>query len=339
MSAAVDIDAELEALFDGVMKTAENQTVSIERHFDKKLWSVLRATGLTHLTTSDGAEAGWAEAAALLRAAARHGAAVPLAENDVLASWLVERAGMPNDPSVIRTVALVDDHGIARRVPWASAADRIVVIAEGDAPFAADVPASRLRVDKGYDLAGAPSDTVSVDLKGIERYSIALADVREYRLRGALARAVQMTGAMDATVEQTVRFASDRIQFGRPIARFQAIQHLIADLASEVALSHSAVDAAVYHLATGEPRDLDQMALRVAVAKSVTGHAASVVVRNAHQVHGAIGTTLEHPLHVFTNAILAWRSEFGSAHYWDQTLTELILKSGQPVWALAVPTP
>src|SRR5699024_11319540 len=61
---------------------------------------------------------------------------------------------------------------------------------------------------------------------------------------------------------------------------------------------------------------------RVAVAKSVVGRAASVVVRNTHQALGAIGTTEEHSLHRFTNAALTWRSEFGSIRSWEERSEE-----------------
>ncbi|GAB3288717.1 hypothetical protein [Parasphingorhabdus pacifica] len=63
----------------------------------------------------------------------------------------------------------------------------------------------------------------------------------------------------------------------------------------------------------------------IAAARPCAGHAASVVVRNTHQVHGAIGTTREHRLHEFTKPALAWRSEFGSVHHWDDKLTTAAL--------------
>jgi acyl-CoA dehydrogenase len=73
----------------------------------------------------------------------------------------------------------------------------------------------------------------------------------------------------------------------------------------------------------------------VAVARSCAGHAASVVVRNAHQVHGAIGTTREHRLHEFTRAALAWRSEFGSVRYWDERVTDAAMHaSAGALWDL-----
>ena len=73
----------------------------------------------------------------------------------------------------------------------------------------------------------------------------------------------------------------------------------------------------------------------MAVARSCAGHAASVVVRNAHQVHGAIGTTREHALQRYTRLALAWRSEYGSVHYWDEQVTAAAVAAGGPsLWPL-----
>ncbi len=77
------------------------------------------------------------------------------------------------------------------------------------------------------------------------------------------------------------------------------------------------------------------MLFAVGVAKSCVGHGSSVVVRGAHQVLGAIGTTLEHELHTLTKPILARRSEYGSLHEWDETLTSLAVSAGHDrLWSL-----
>nr|MDT0523788.1 hypothetical protein [Streptomyces sp. DSM 41633] len=74
---------------------------------------------------------------------------------------------------------------------------------------------------------------------------------------------------------------------------------------------------------------------QIATARSCAGHAASVVVRNAHQVHGALGTTHEHLLHEYTRAALAWRSEFGSVRSWDARVASVASAcGGQGLWAL-----
>jgi acyl-CoA dehydrogenase len=60
------------------------------------------------------------------------------------------------------------------------------------------------------------------------------------------------------------------------------------------------------------------------------------VVRNVHQVHGAIGTTFEHELHEFSKPVLAWRSEFGSVREWDNLLTDRVVASGDSLWSFGV---
>ncbi|MCP9977560.1 hypothetical protein [Actinomadura madurae] len=90
---------------------------------DRALWATLSESGLTRLTATNGAGATWSEAAELLRAAARAAAPVPLAENDLLALWLLARAGLGDAGGAggIRTAATLDPAGRARRVPWAAA--------------------------------------------------------------------------------------------------------------------------------------------------------------------------------------------------------------------------
>jgi acyl-CoA dehydrogenase len=330
------LDAQLEQLLEQVFATAAGlHERSTELHFDRTLWTKLAELGLARLTAAESG-AGWIEAAGLLRAAARHAAAVPVAENDVLAGWLIETAGLPDDPSIVRTAAIADASGTAASVPWAAAVDRIaILLPAADGWRIADVPREAANVTPGRDLAGRPTDAVRIDPSRVDSVAIATQSVREYRLRGALARAVQSSGAMDRVLAMSVQYATERVQFGRALARFQAIQNLIADIASETALANAAVDAAVVEMVARDG-DLDRLELAVAIARSVVGHAASVTVRNAHQVHGAIGTTLEHRLHELTKPVLAWRMEFGALREWDARLTELIARSGSDLWSFGV---
>ena len=334
------IDTQLEQLLEQVFSHAAGlHAGSTDLHFDRALWRKLEESGLTRLTAA-ASGAGWVEAAGLLRAAARQAAAVPVAENDALAGWLVEQAGLADDPSIIRTSCIADASGAAADVPWAAEVDRVAVLWEsGEGWRLADVPVADAGITRGRDLAGRPTDGVQVDLARYASASVRVSadSVREYDLRGALARAVQCSGAMDRLLAMSVQYVNEREQFGRPLARFQAIQHLVADIASEVALANAAVDAAVVELASAHG-DLERLELAVAIARSVTGHAATVVVRNAHQVHGAIGTTLEHRLHELTKPVLAWRMEFGSVREWDARLTALLLRSSTDLWSFGVRT-
>ncbi|MCX4385674.1 acyl-CoA dehydrogenase family protein [Micromonospora peucetia] len=337
------VDPALVDMLDSVFAAHRPARTEVAATLDVELWKLLESLGLTRLTGAEpyGAGAGWPEAAALLAAAARHAVPLPLAEHDLLAGWLLERAGLPAD-GALRTACVLDADGRARAVPWARAAARIVLLfPAADGWRVADVPAAAVAVTEADNVAGEPRDAVAVDLAGLDGTPVDADLAERLLLRGALARTVQMCGAMDRVLELCVAHTTARTQFGRPLAAFQAVQGLVADIAAESSLARVATDAAVLRAAEG---DDDGLAFAVAVARSCAGHAASVVVRNAHQVHGAIGTTLEHELHGLTRPVLAWRSEFGSLQHWDELLTRAALDAGgDGVWALisqgALPTP
>ena len=311
--------------------------VFAEQREDPALWQQLDELGLVRLTgreESGGSGAGWYEAAELLSAAARHGARIPLAEHDLLACWLLDAIGLPSSGAV-RTVCVLDECGAERGVPWAAGAERIVVVwNDGGEYRAADVDAETLIITPGFNTIGEPRDTVTADVSTLDGVSVPAELVTQLWLKSALVRGIQVCAALDRIVQMSVEHATSRIQFGRPLSRFQAVQQLIADLAAEAALARAATEAA---LTTAVSTDWsgESLEFRVAAARSCAGHAAEVVVRNAHQVHGAIGTTQEHRLHEFTRAALAWRSEFGSVRYWDQRVTDATLAAGASgLWGL-----
>lgn len=303
---------------------------------DPELWRRLDELGLIRLTgaeESGGSGAGWFEAAELLAAAARNAVRIPLAEHDLLACWLLDAITMPVDAAT-RTVCLLDDDGTARGVPWAAGSDRVVVLwRDGTIHRAADVDTRVLQIAPGTNLIGEPRDTVAADVTALDGVPVAADLVERLRLKAALVRAIQVCAVLDEIVRSSIDHASSRIQFGRAVSRFQAVQHLIADVASEAALARAATEAALT-TAVGSDWAAPNLRFRVATARSCVGHASSVVVRNAHQIHGAIGTTREHRLHEFTRAALAWRSEFGSVRYWDEQVSDAILAPGADMWGL-----
>jgi len=336
MSGEADVVAAIREVFQDYRSTRPVPGVELE--LDRELWNRLDDLGLARLTASEasgGSGATWSEAAALLGAAAAASAPIPVAEHDVLAAWLLEAAGLDND-GALRTVCRPDPGGIALNVTWARDAAAVVALWEdGERWRVADVPAANLAITPGRNLAGEPSDTVEFDLGDLERAPLVAREIGEqFHLRGALARCAQVVGAMDRVVEVVVAHVQDREQFGQPIGRFQAVQHLVADIAMEAALAQAATDAAVARAAASAWAD-PGMLFAVGVAKSCVGHAASVVVRGAHQAVGAIGTTLEHELQALTKPILVRRSEFGSVHEWDETLADLAASAGRDrLWTL-----
>ncbi|MBJ8348373.1 acyl-CoA dehydrogenase family protein [Antrihabitans sp. YC2-6] len=339
MTALTAVDQDLVGMMDAVFARHREQhepgtEVAV---WDRGLWSRLAELGLTRLTgreDSGGSGASWFEAAELLRASASHGVRIPVVEHDLLAGWLLDEARLPTDESR-RTACVLDESGVARDVPWAAAAERIVVVWRQDGAYVVgDVPVRDLRIMQGTNIAGEPRDTVTADVGALSGTYVQESVVDQLWLRGALARALQICAVLDRILSLSITHATERHQFGRPLAKFQAVQNLVADIAAEAALARAATEAA---LADAVRTDWSGASLEflVAVARSCAGHAASVVVRNAHQIHGAIGTTVEHRLHEFTKPALAWRSEFGSTHYWDEKLTDAATTAGREnLWAL-----
>ena len=327
----------MDAVFAGYR---QSHTPTAVAHRDTELWGRLDELGLIRLTGAEqfgGSGAGWPEAAELLTAAVRHGVRIPLAEHDLLACWLLEAAEVGPDGAA-RTLCMLDEHGRASGVPWASCAERIVIVWQrGGRYLAADVELESIGIDVGANMIGEPRDAVAADPDHLTGIAIGPDLVAQLRLKSVLVRSIQVCAALDKALQLSVDHAASREQFGRPLAKFQAVAHLISDIAAEAALARSSTEAALAAAIASDWSD-PHLEFLVAAARSCAGHAASVVVRNAHQVHGAIGTTAEHRLHEFTRAALAWRSEFGSVQYWDDRVTDMALRAGTgKLWTLISP--
>jgi len=276
-----------------------------------------------------------ADALSLLVGAGRHAAPVPVAES-MLAGWLLALAQLerPAGPLTIAPVRAGDEvkarrdgarwrlEGVARRVPWASAAAAIVVLAsDGERRLVAAVRPGNCRIVPGANVAGEPREDVdfgAVPAEGAE----APVDASQVFALGAVMRSAQMAGALQRILEESVRYANERVQFGRPIGRFQAVQQNLALLAGHAAAATAAAEAAM-EAVTREPASP-----AVAAAKIRAGEAASVGAAIAHQVHGAIGFTQEHLLHHFTRRLWSWRDEFGNEAHWSATLGGAIAAGG-----------
>ena len=308
------------------------------------LWSILEQTELTLVGVPEehgGAGGSLSDLGAVLRIAGRFSAPVPLAETAMLAGWMLSGSGldMPSGPLAAGpngrdpTPVLARDGSAwrlsakLRRIPWARIATRIVVIAEhAGSSYVASVDPARCIVRPGQNIAWEPRDDVDIDAVELSQNDVAAAGPGITRAalfeRGALARSVLMVGALDRALELAIMHARTRVQFGRAIARFQAIQQELARFADEVAAAAAAAMSAVGAVERSEA------GISVACAKLRVGEAASTGAGIAHQVHAAIGVTEEYPLHHATLRLQAWRSEFGSEVEWGEWLGEKVLAQG-----------
>jgi alkylation response protein AidB-like acyl-CoA dehydrogenase len=303
----------------------------------KALWDAIEEAGLTVAWVPEelgGAGATMADGFAVLRAAGRFAVPAPLAET-LMAGWLLARAGIvvPAGPMTIAPVH-ADGHvtiaangrlaGRARRVPFARNASHIAVLARrGGERVAALVATTDLPIRHDKSLAGEPRDTVSFDGAVAETDKPVALDEDTIQRLGAVVRLQQIAGALEKILEQSVQWALDRSQFGRPIAKFQAVQHNLATLAGEVAAAGAAADLAAE--ACAGP---DLGAAEVAIAKVRAGEAAGAGAAIAHQVHGAMGFTYEHTLHHATRRLWSWREEFGNETVWATRLGRMVAAEG-----------
>lgn len=225
--------------------------------------------------------------------------------------------------------------GTRAKVPFARHASRLVLHVESaDGDRLAVLAPGDARVEARESLAGEPLDTLHLD--GVEPRALhalpAGWSADALRLAGALLRAQAMTGALERILAMSVQYAQEREAFGRPIAKFQAVQHNLAMLAGEAAAATAASDGAM--LAAAAHGFADERALRaVAAAKIRVGEAAGAGAAIAHQVHGAMGFTFEHRLHQFTRRLWSWRDEHGQESEWAIRLGRLVAAAGaESLW-------
>jgi acyl-CoA dehydrogenase len=323
--------------------------LTASRRWDAGLWSALASAGLTGvgLPESSGGSGGeLADAVAIVRTLAAGAAAVPLAEQLLVAGPGLVAADIdlpsPDEPLTFAiadavTVHPVDNgdgpgrftvNGTVTDLAWAGVAAHVVVLAPAPAglhgSFLALVDASRLEATDAFNLAGEPRGSLVLDQVPASGALLHAQQADELRARFALARAVQLAAALEQVLAWTVQYAGERQQFGRPLGKFQAIQMELAEMAGEVTAVTALTDAAVHSLERGAA----DVVLAAAAAKVRAGAAVEVVARLAHQVHGAIGFTQEYKLHHLTRRLWSWRDEAGSDLAWSRVLASGLLTDG-----------
>lgn len=303
------------------------------------VWNGLENIGLVVAALPEEAGGVGLELADLLYIVGRsayHAMPVPLVETFLAGRGLVN-AGIEVPQGALTVAPVMDDRlslsvqdgiwtlrGTARRVPWGQVCGHAMVVAEHEG--ADHVALVRLTPDlvtaDDRNVAGEPRVTLTFDGATVVD-ARAVAGAREQlELDGALFRSVQMTGALERALELSLQYAGERVQFGRPIGKFQAVQQMLAVMAGHVAAAKAAADFAVFGCAKG------LSLFPVAIAKARAGEAAGLSAEVAHQVHGAMGITREHRLHFSTRRLWAWRDEFGAEVLWQRRLGLMVAQQG-----------
>ena len=326
-------ESTVEKLF-GDIVTLDLVRLSEGGEWPADLWAAVEESGFALAAAPEhlsGAGSSWDDLFVVVRAAGRYTLPVPLPEA-LLANWLLGRAGLEPVSGPVAFAAsstlTIDAGKVSGQlvdVPWGRNLEQVVAIVDGAVPTlvclaVADAATKNLRLN----IAREPRD--DLEFAGVRMLAHAPLPPDLPRdvllLGGAMLRSAQIAGALQGALDLTSRYAMERVQFGRPIGSFQAIQHQIAVLAEHTVSATIAAEAAFAESFDG------LAALPIMAAKVCTAEAASVGAGIAHSVHGAIGFTHEHPLHLATRRLWSWRSEFGSLTVWAQRLGRGICSGG-----------
>jgi acyl-CoA dehydrogenase len=328
-----------------------------EINHDKKgewkapLWKALSEAGLPRSWVGEdlgGSSANLADGFGVIGAAGRFAIAVPLAET-MLAGWLLTQAKI-SSPEGEMTVAPASPKdritlnadgtlsGRCRGVPFAKDAKHIAVLATGtNGVSIALVDAGAVRIETDLTLANDNSDTVTFDQVKPAAIKPAPKDFDQtaLMLMGGVVRSLQIAGALESMLDISVRYSNERIAFEKKISKFQAVQHNLAKLAGESAAALAAATSAADTIVNSADFTGDAVFLEAVAAKIRCAEAAEKGGAIAHQVHGAIGFTIEHILHRFSLRALSWRDDFGSESYWAVKLGERVAARGaDELWPL-----
>ncbi|WCK56360.1 acyl-CoA/acyl-ACP dehydrogenase [Aneurinibacillus sp. Ricciae_BoGa-3] len=308
------------------------------------LWATLKEAGMITVAIPEelgGNGGSVTDALHILRLAGKYSAPIPLAET-FLVNWLLANLNQQVSDEPISFALPYDNEsflfdkrdngwvisGQASFVPWARYVKRILVFGQTNSQHVvALLSREDGKIITGQNLAGEARDTVVYEhrlVRDCQVIPVSLQNVKKQLwYGGAVARIVLMAGALDRVLEQTLAYSLERSQFGRPIHRFQAIQHQIALLAGEVAAAGVACEYAVKAYEDG------LLSKEIAMAKIRINEAAGLAAAISHQVHGAIGFTYEHSLHHSTRRLWAWRDEFGTERVWGERLSPDLIEIGR----------
>jgi alkylation response protein AidB-like acyl-CoA dehydrogenase len=242
---------------------------------------------------------------------------------ETVASWAVYEPGQgwaPHHPSVTATATgpgyRID--GVKDRVEAGAQSDLLLVVARADDGVGqflvpTDAPGVSIEAQQSIDLvkqyARVRFDGVQVEQSaavGGAPETAALID-RQSQIAQVL-QCAEVVGILQTVFDFTVQWALDRHTFGRPLASYQALKHRFADMKMWLEACRATTGAAVADIAARSP----EAGLSASIAKSYVGEMSPQIVQGCVQMHGGIGVTWEHDLHLYLRRVALYRSMFGT---------------------------
>lgn len=296
----------------------------------QKLWQQIIDSGFADAMISEqsgGAGLGLCDAFPLFFLCGSHALPIPLAHTMVARSiCALNGIIIPDEPIAISPMPVTNsgDTVDCRNVPFGKLAQWVLVSNTGpsDALSHMLLPVSEA-ICTGTGVNGSLQAHLS--WKDALSSGVVLGDTGPWLEVAAAITAALMAGAMDAVLRMTVRYAGERVQFGRPIGKFQAVQQQLSVLAELATASRMAAELGCRDTTPGTPNGIG-----AAVAKARASEAAGTVVSIAHGVHAAMGITAEYDLQLYTRRLIEWRTDYGSAGYWNRRVGDAVLSSDAP---------
>ncbi len=260
-----------------------------------------------------------------------------LASGEAIFTLALTEPSARYDAAGIQTKATADKdayilNGTKLFVPDAHIADYILVVARSDEKskgeggitiFIVDTKSSGISCTVLKTIANDKLCEVIFDRVKVPKENIVgqlnqgWSAVQRIIQRAAVAKCCEMVGCIQQALDMTVSYAKERKQYDRPIGSFQVIQHYCADMATDVDGTRLSTYQAAWMLSEGLPCTKE-----VAIAKAWAGEACQRVMALAHQIHGAIGVTIDHDLQYYTRRAKAAEVSFGDASFYREIVAQ-----------------
>jgi alkylation response protein AidB-like acyl-CoA dehydrogenase len=265
----------------------------------------------------------------------------PIVAGELVAAWCIAGPGGGWDEHGVSVGATSDGDalvldGVSTPVEYAAQADELLVTARTEGgltqclvpAMAAGVHIEAIEsVDLVRRFATVHFDGVRVPADRIVGEVGGAADAVERQLHVTIAlQCAETVGALDRVLDFTLEYLADRSSFGRPLASYQAIKHRVADMKMWIEGSHGVTELAVQAV---QDDDSDAVEI-VSAAASYLGDHASEILHECTQLHGGIGVTWEHDLHLYLRRVTLDRNLFGTPAQHRERIAEAIITKHAP---------
>jgi len=260
-----------------------------------------------------------------------------VASGQLILTLALDEAGASYDAAGVKAKAVADKDGYIINgtkffVPDANVADYILVVArtadgakaeDGISIFIVDakspgISSTVLKTIAGDKLCEVVFNQVRVPKENIlGKLNQGWSEVRRIIERAAVGKCCEMVGCIQQALDMTVAYAKERKQYDRPIGSFQVIQHYCADMVTDVDGTRLSTYQAAWMVSEGLPCTQE-----VAIAKGWASGASQRVMALAHQIHGAIGCTIDHDLQYYTRRAKAAEVTFGDASFYREIVAQ-----------------